>query len=121
MKKLEATTPVLKPRFQVSIKGNVGLGPGKAQLLELIRETGSIAEAATRMEMSYMRAWTLVRTMNECFREPLVVTVRGGKAQGGSHLTDAGNRALELYRQMEMEANEATKKTWTSLQRMLKG
>jgi molybdate transport system regulatory protein len=112
--------PVLRPRFQVRVRGNIGLGPGKADLLELIAQTGSIAEAASRMEMSYMRAWMLVRTMNECFREPLVIAVRGGKGQGGSQLTPAGRQALELYRRLEAEANRATQATWKVLQRMLK-
>jgi molybdate transport system regulatory protein len=39
------------------------MGPGKAELLEGIRETGSIA-AGRRMRMSYKRAWFLVEAMN---------------------------------------------------------
>ena len=54
---------------------------GKADLLEGIKETGSISEAAAELGMSYMRAWTLIRTMNTAFREPLVLTVRGGEAR----------------------------------------
>jgi molybdate transport system regulatory protein len=114
------TAPHLRARFQVTVRGNIGLGPGKADLLELIRDTGSIAEAASRMGMSYMRAWTLVRTMNECFREPLVVTERGGKEKGGSRLTPAGRHALSLYRRLEREANRATRSTWKTLKELLR-
>ena len=60
----------------------IALGPGKADLLTLISETGSINSAAKRMKMSYMRAWLLVKVMNDCFREPLVRTVRGGAEKG---------------------------------------
>ena len=120
MKSRPKTVPVLRPRLQVTVGFEVVLGPGKADLLEQIRETGSIAKAAARMEMSYMRAWTLVRTMNTCFREPLVVTARGGKAQGGSHLTETGRRALELYRQMEQRARRAAEPVWTSLRQLLR-
>jgi len=52
----------LRPRFRVQRGLDVALGPGKVDLLELIGRTGSIAEAAKRMEMSYMRAWKLVKT-----------------------------------------------------------
>ena len=58
---------------------DIALGPGKVDLLALIGETGSIREAAERMGMSYMRAWTLIKTVNACFREPLVMASRGGK------------------------------------------
>src|SRR5947208_15502573 len=34
--------------------------------------------------MSYTRAWHLVRTMNACFKEPLVQTIRGGTERGRS-------------------------------------
>jgi len=40
--------------------------------LEAIGETGSIAGAGRRMGMSYHRAWVLAKTMNACFREPLI-------------------------------------------------
>ena len=40
------------------------LGPGKADLLAAIGDTGSIRSAAEWTGMSYMRAWSLVRTMN---------------------------------------------------------
>ena len=56
-------------------------GPGKADLLRLIGETGSIAEAGRRMGMSYRRAWGLVEELNRAFREPLVMRARGGAAE----------------------------------------
>ncbi len=39
---------------------NAMVGPGKAELLEHIRETGSISAAGRAMGMSYKRAWMLV-------------------------------------------------------------
>ncbi len=120
MSSRKAPPATLKPRFQISVRGNVGLGPGKAELLEHIRDTGSIVEAANRMGMSYMRAWTLVKTMNACFREPLVLTARGGRAQGGSQLSGTGILVLEIYRRMEREAQEATQSSWIALRNLLR-
>jgi len=110
----------LKPRIRVVCGKNIALGPGKVELLALVGETGSIGEAAKRMEMSYMRAWTLIQTMNECFKSPLVVTVRGGQKGGGAKLTESGRRALELYRQIEEESVRASETIWKNLQRLLK-
>ena len=99
---------------------NIALGPGKVELLALVGATGSIGEAAKRMEMSYMRAWTLIQTMNECFKAPLVVTARGGQKGGGAKLTESGRQALALYQQIEEESVQATETTWKTLQRLLK-
>jgi molybdate transport system regulatory protein len=76
-------------------------GPGKADLLEKIALTGSIAKAARAMNMSYMRAWTLVKSMDSEFSEPLVQKLRGGHHRGGAVLTDAGKEMLRLYRRLE--------------------
>ncbi len=111
----------VRPRLRVLHGDEIALGPGKADLLVLIGETGSIREAAERMNMSYMRAWTLVRTINACFREPVVVSERGGRQQGGARLTESGRRALDLYQKMEADCLRITRPTWRELQKLLKG
>jgi molybdate transport system regulatory protein len=72
-------------------------GPGKAALLQAIAETGSIAEGARRLGMSYARAWKLTADMNALLREPLVETFAGGNRRGGAHLTATGERVLRTY------------------------
>lgn len=84
------------------------VGPGKADLLQGVDETGSIAAAGRRMGMSYKRAWYLIDTMNGHFREPLVVSVKGGKAGGGALLTATGKAVLAAYRDAERHAATAT-------------
>ena len=98
----------------------VALGPGKADLLALIGKTHSIRQAAKLMDMSYMRAWTLIKTMNDCFQEPLVIACRGGKQHGGADLTQTGRMALELYRTLEAKSERACAATWRKLIRLLK-
>lgn len=112
--------PVLQPRIRARIGSEIAIGPGKAELLELIRETGSIQESARRMRMSYMRAWKLLRTMNDCFHEPLVVAERGGKGGGGARLTATGHKVLTLYRRMEAQSLRATEKTWATFRTLLR-
>ena len=100
---------------------NIALGPGKADLLQFVRETGSLREAAAKLGMSYMRAWKLVQTMNGCFREPVVAPVRGGATGGGTQLTPTGEKALELYRELESTSLIATQRAWTQLEKLLAG
>jgi molybdate transport system regulatory protein len=59
------------------------------------------------MGMSYRRAWVLVKTMNACFRKPLVEAAKGGIGGGGARLTATGERVLALYRAMEDHAATA--------------
>lgn len=77
------------------------LGPGKARLLELIRDEGSISAAGRAMGMSYRRAWSLVEEMNAAFAEPLVASARGGAKGGGAGVTEAGLAVLAAYRRLE--------------------
>lgn len=95
------------------------MGPGKADLLEAIATSGSIRAAAEELGMSYMRAWTLVKTMNAAFRSALVEKERGGSEQGGAALTERGRRVLELYREMEKTATRAIREEWQKLRREL--
>jgi molybdate transport system regulatory protein len=94
-------------RLRLVLEPDIAIGPGKADILEGIKETGSIAAAGRRMGMSYKRAWLLVETMNRCFQEPLVATSRGGSAKGGAVLTRSGHEVLERYRRMEQLTAEA--------------
>ena len=110
----------LWPRFRVECGEGIALGPGKVDLLEMIRETGSIAEAAKQLQMSYMRAWTLVKTMEDCFREPLIKVTRGGANRGGAQLTQTGEEVIVLYRRLEEQSSAATADTWRELQTLLR-
>jgi molybdate transport system regulatory protein len=83
------------------------LGPGKADLLERIRDLGSIAAAGRSMSMSYKRAWQLVEEMNNAFRVPLVDSSRGGAKGGGAQLTETGEAVLTHYRKLEEIMAEA--------------
>jgi molybdate transport system regulatory protein len=98
-----------KSLFRIYLGDEIALGPGKVELLRHIAETGSISEAARRMEMSYNRAWLLVRTMNRCFKEPLVLAMRGGDQHGGAQLTKCGKEVLALYKRLELKFVAATR------------
>jgi molybdate transport system regulatory protein len=85
------------------------IGPGKVQLLEAIRDTGSISQAGRSLGMSYRRAWLLVDDMNRCFREPVVTAQPGGSQGGGAALTTFGEKVVRKYRTIESEATAAAR------------
>jgi len=84
-------------RVRILVGSSIAIGPGKADLLAAIADTGSISAAARRMGMSYRRAWLLVHTMNTCFAHPLVEAEKGGPAGGGAAITPTGREVLEIY------------------------
>ncbi len=93
--------------LRVVLSETAYIGPGRADLLEGIAATGSIAAAGKAMGMSYKRAWGLVQALNDGFGAPLVETNRGGAAQGGAVLTALGQAVLAHYRAMQSKAESA--------------
>lgn len=104
-----------KLRLRVDFQGADSVGPGKIRLLEMVRETGSIAAAGRTMEMSYRRAWLLIDALNRSFREPVVATKLGGRAGGGAELTRFGEELVARYRDMETVAHAALRPHLTVL------
>ena len=112
---------LIRTRLRIHSGEEIALGPGKVDLLALIADSRSIRDAAERMNMSYMRAWTLIRTMNQCFKQPLVEAARGGSKGGGARLTPIGKQALALYRGMERSCLKAIKNDWRTMKKLLRG
>ena len=108
-------------RFRVILRPGFWLGPGKADLLQAIDETGSLSAAAALFAMSYKRGWSLVRELNRVFSGPLVETTKGGTGGGGSaRLTPLGRHVLDRYRQMEADATAVISAGVADLRRHLK-
>jgi len=107
-------------RHRVMVDGEFVFGPGKADVLTAIDETGSLAAAGRLLGMSYMRIWRLCQGMYEQFNEPVIAVQRGGRDKGGAVLTQTGREALALYRQMETDALAATELSWQQFRKLLK-
>ena len=107
-------------RLRIVLGRDIAVGPGKADLLEGIRETGSIAAAGRRMGMSYKQAWLLIDTMNHCFSKPLVEAVKGGKSGGGANLTQLGEDVLTRYRRMQTATEEVIADDLAALKRVMR-
>ena len=88
--------------LRVYFRPDARLGPGKIRLLELVAETSSIADAARKSNnMSYRRAWMLIRSLNTMFSEPVLETKHGGKGGGGATLTAFGVELIQRFRSFE--------------------
>ncbi|MFO7991089.1 MAG: NUDIX domain-containing protein [Thermoplasmata archaeon] len=76
------------------------IGEGRAELLKLIDEKGSISGAAKEMEMSYRYAWGIVKEIEKVVGDKVIITSRGGEDKGGSRLSDKGKHILEEYEKL---------------------
>ncbi len=112
--------PEAKLKLRITFAPDIVLGPGKAQLLALIRDTGSISAAGRAMGMSYKRAWMLVEAMNAAFAAPVVASARGGAQGGGAHLTETGETVLAHLLAFEAKASAATTAEVAALRKLLR-
>jgi molybdate transport system regulatory protein len=114
MQKSPATPlPSLSVRIDLDTEGRIG--PGKIQLLENIRDCGSISAAGRAMDMSYKRAWDLVDEINRICKRAAVERQTGGKNGGGASLTPFGLSLVVRYRKIERSAESAVRKELLAL------
>ena len=90
-------------RFRIDFAKHSSVGPGKICLLEAIRDAGSLSKGARNIGMSYRRAWLLIESLKQSFREPLTVANTGGKDGGGMLVTEFGDALIRNYRELERD------------------
>lgn len=92
-------------RFRIWIDETTGpyLGIGRILLLENIKTTGSITQAARKLKMSYRKAWQLVEDMNRRAQKPLVEKTLGGAGGGGASLTQHGIQTIISFYELEQK------------------
>ena len=93
----------MEPKLKLWVEkdGAIVLSGQRVRLLEQIADSGSLAEAARRMGLSYRRAWGKIREIEANLGVQLVESEVGGAGGGGTHLTPVGERIVDLYEQFE--------------------
>jgi molybdate transport system regulatory protein len=110
------------PRLTIRVDFDevAAFGPGKARLLEMIDETGSLRSAAAAMNMSYRRAWLLLQETEAMMKAPVTAARTGGSKGGGTALTPFGRDVVECYRAIEAGAARAATGELRALSAMTK-
>ena len=85
----------------------VFFGPGVSEILQRVEKTGSLRTAAGEMQMSYSKAWKIVRTAGEELGFALMERHAGGPGGGFSHLTEQGRDFLARYEAFQQEIRQA--------------
>ncbi|WP_114747826.1 winged helix-turn-helix domain-containing protein [Pleomorphovibrio marinus] len=103
------TQKKLKIRCWIEMDQTRFFGPGRAKLLELIAEKGSLSKAAQSMNMSYKKAWDMINDLNNRGSQPFVLLQKGGKLGGHAELTTFGLGFLKKYRQLDEKLQNLSK------------
>ncbi len=76
------------------------LGLGRAKLLSLVAETGSLNKAAQAMGMSYRAAWGRIKKTEEVLGEPLLEKEGGRK---GFTLNEKGKKLVQTFQELHAD------------------
>lgn len=93
----------IKSKFWTEIDGKPVLGKGRCLLLEAIDRYGSINRAAKELNISYRKAWSYIKAMEERLNIRLVEKQAGGRYGGGTTITDKAREFLKKYQMMEKD------------------
>ena len=102
----KSKTYSINSRIWICTENGTYLGEGRISLLKAIEKHGSISKAAKDMKMSYKKAWKLVDSMNSRGDELLVNRKIGGAGGGGSELSEAGKKAITLFKEIRNSNRE---------------
>jgi molybdate transport system regulatory protein len=100
----------VQAKIWVERGGKVVLSDWRADLLQAIDETGSLSQAAARMEVPYRTAWYKLKEIEEQLGVTLVETHSGGQDGGGSTLTAEGREILRRFRRVYRDVEEMVRR-----------
>ena len=81
-------------------------------LLHLIRETQSVRDACSRIQISYSTAWNLLNSAEDSLGYPLILRNKGGPSGSGSLLTEKGSALLTASEGFEIAARKNLEKLY---------
>ncbi|MFZ0548265.1 MAG: LysR family transcriptional regulator [Candidatus Promineifilaceae bacterium] len=95
----------MKPKFNFWLEknGEVVLSIWRVQLLEAVREAGSISGGAAVMNVPYRVAWQKIHEMETRLGQKLVETQIGGADGGGARLTPLAESYIQKFNQFQQE------------------
>lgn len=105
----------IRSKLWIEVDGEPVFGRGRRFLLEAIDKYGSINQAAKDINISYRKAWSYIKSMEERLGIKLVTRQAGGKNGGGALLTLEAREFLKKYELMEKGINEIVDKRFKNI------
>ena len=102
----------LKLKLWLVDDGKFLISDGRATLLRKVKDLGSMSKAAKEMGMSYRHAWEVLQKVSENAGGDIVVSARGGKEGGATHLTQLGETILTEYENKARSVTSQLENQW---------
>ncbi|MBN2653755.1 MAG: LysR family transcriptional regulator [Nitrospirae bacterium] len=96
----------IRSKLWIEIDGEPVFGRGRRFLLNAVDRYGSINRAAKEINISYRKAWSYIKAMEDRLGIKLVERQAGGVNGGGAVLTDAARLFLKNYEELESGIKE---------------
>jgi molybdate transport system regulatory protein len=104
---------MMKVRHKIWLdNGGKAFGEGPYELLKRVEKTDSLHEAARQMNMSYSKAWKVIKTMEKRLGFAFLDRKVGGLSGGGSRVTPGGKEFLRRYERFESDVKKVIEKTY---------
>lgn len=87
-----------------------GLGP--MLLLKKTDELGSLNKAAMKMNMSYSKAFNIIKNAEKELNYKLYIGQAGGKDGGGSYITKEAKELIQKYEEFVRRSNKEIEKVY---------
>ena len=96
----------LKVKLYLEDKDGKFMGIGVLWLLEKVRSCGSLRSAAEEMDISYSKAFRMVRNLETALGKDVLERRRGGAERSGARLTQFGEQFIALYDGFQKECKD---------------
>jgi len=91
----------IRSKIWIEVGGEPVFGRGRRFLLEAIDRHGSINQAAKEINLSYRKAWSYLKAMEQRLGVKLVESRAGGKNGGGATLTNEARMLILRFSALE--------------------
>ncbi len=105
----------IRSKVWIEADGEPVFGRGRRLLLEAIDKYGSINRAAQEVNISYRKAWSHIKVMEERLGIQLVERQTGGRHGGGAAVTKEARQFLKKFEAMEKGLRETVDERFRKL------
>lgn len=96
----------LRSRFWLEQDEVRVFGKGPCELLEAVDRFGTLTKATDKLNMSYSKAWSIIKRAEKKLGFLLLESKAGGADGGGSNLTFEAKKLIKSYHGFCFEANQ---------------
>jgi len=105
----------IRSKIWIEMAGEPVFGRGRRFLLESIDTHGSINQAARKVDISYRKAWSHIKAMEDRLGLKLVARTVGGRNGGGAVITADARMFLKQFEALESGVREIVDERFKAL------